>query len=316
MVRSLWFTAALAFALGSLPALAGPIYLAEQLLPLSGDIFVQARAINAVGQVVGYSRSPEGRNSAVLWDDGDVIDLSPGATMGLGYVANDINDVGQIVGAGYVCEPSCPEFVPIPLSAGSRVEGSGPEAWLTPDSTANVPILADCLLDDAEIMISNSGRTASVGGVSGVTAGDDACISWPMGLLEDGVAIIPEGYLWEEPADAPIRPGGIPNGFPTWVVVPSCVDASISPYSFYGHVPLDGRVRTDVCGLVASSYSRNRLENASGQFFINADGRAFLFTPMPEPGSLALVAIALCALVSTSRRETRPGATPSQYDGT
>ena len=119
MVRSLWFTAALAFALGSLPALAGPIYLAEQLLPLSGDIFVQARAINAVGEVVGYSRSPEGRNSAVLWDDGDVIDLSPGATMGLGYVANDINDVGQIVGAGYVCEPSCPEFVPIPLSAGS-----------------------------------------------------------------------------------------------------------------------------------------------------------------------------------------------------
>lgn len=306
MVRSFSFTAALVLACVAIPAFAGPIYLAEELLPLPGDYFVQARAINAEGQVVGYSRSSEGRNSAVLWDAGAVIDLSPDATVGHGDVANDISDFGQIVGTAYTCEPSCPQFpdaASLLLHAG--IESFGPEAWLTPESTRALPLLARCLTDDPEILISDSGRAESVGGVAGAMVGDVACGSRPTGLLENGVSIIPEGYLWEEPGNVPVLPDLGPAGIPIWVVVPSC-DGTSSPYSFYGHGTVVDSVRTDVCNLVVSSYSRNRLQNASGQFFLNADGRAFLFSPISEPGSLALLMLALCALVDCkARRKSR-----------
>ncbi|HIV72036.1 MAG TPA: hypothetical protein H9903_13970 [Candidatus Aquabacterium excrementipullorum] len=59
-----------------------------------------ANAINASGQVVGYSSAADGFGSkhAVLWDKGQLIDLSGSSASRFGDSAYDINDVGQIVG--------------------------------------------------------------------------------------------------------------------------------------------------------------------------------------------------------------------------
>jgi hypothetical protein len=49
---------------------------------------------------------------------------------------------------------------------------------------------------------------------------------------------------------------------------------------------------------MANGPIHNKLMNAHGQFILNADGRAFLYTPVtvPEPATLALFGIALAAL--------------------
>jgi probable HAF family extracellular repeat protein len=57
---------------------------------LPGGVFSGAAALNDFGQVVGWSESFNG-DRAVLWDNGQMIDLGPGA-------AADINNAGQIVG--------------------------------------------------------------------------------------------------------------------------------------------------------------------------------------------------------------------------
>lgn len=58
--------------------------------------FSEAAAINNLGQIVGYSGTPDyGPPAAVLWQDGKIIHLGLGAE---GSTANDINDAGQIVG--------------------------------------------------------------------------------------------------------------------------------------------------------------------------------------------------------------------------
>jgi probable HAF family extracellular repeat protein len=199
---------AIAVALVSLlsaPATASPIYSFRELSPLTGDFYAEALSINALGQVVGYSRSVDGRDSAALWDNGTVDNLSPQATPSNAYVAYDINDVEQIVGGAFGCEIGiCPEFHEgdIPAAVGP-IEGFGPMAWLAPGASASgLPVLSQCLLDDIDTRISNSGRTASLNGLSGVAPGDDACGVHVDELLENGIALTPLGYLYEVPAGA------------------------------------------------------------------------------------------------------------------
>lgn len=57
-----------------------------------------ANAINASGQVVGYVSGGVNSSRAVLWDNGQLIDLSDSSYPYLDAAAHDINDVGQIVG--------------------------------------------------------------------------------------------------------------------------------------------------------------------------------------------------------------------------
>lgn len=109
----LWFNA----------AEAGPLYLAEQLVPLPGDNLVQANSLNAEGEVVGYSRNADGTASTVLRENGTVRDLTQQSTFEVAFVANEFNDLGQIVGSVSVCDTNpCRDLVngnvPVPLGAG------------------------------------------------------------------------------------------------------------------------------------------------------------------------------------------------------
>lgn len=72
----------------------------RKLDPLDGDTQSQAWGINEHGLVVGLSRGADG-DSAVLWRDGETIDLNDRVAFGydkhLRY-ANDVNDLGIVTG--------------------------------------------------------------------------------------------------------------------------------------------------------------------------------------------------------------------------
>jgi probable HAF family extracellular repeat protein len=72
-------------------ALWDPVLGPRELGVLPGGAFSAAYGLNDAGQVVGYSEAWDGTH-AILWDDGQMIDL------GWGTVAADINNAGQIVG--------------------------------------------------------------------------------------------------------------------------------------------------------------------------------------------------------------------------
>jgi len=68
---------------------------------LPGDFFSVAYAINMKGQVVGQSCDVNGNCRAFVWQNGVMTDLNalvpPGSSFYL-YTANDINDLGEVVG--------------------------------------------------------------------------------------------------------------------------------------------------------------------------------------------------------------------------
>src|SRR5205814_308414 len=82
----------------------GFIYSGGSMTALSlGGSYSYAYAINASGQVVGYSDRPGYGQHAFVYSNGVVQDLndlvaSSGWTL---YAAIDINDAGQIIGQGY-----------------------------------------------------------------------------------------------------------------------------------------------------------------------------------------------------------------------
>jgi probable HAF family extracellular repeat protein len=63
-----------------------------------------ANAINASGQVVGYSWTVDRMVHATIWNDTVATDL--GASTGTSSIANDINDSGQVVGSSLAFGPT------------------------------------------------------------------------------------------------------------------------------------------------------------------------------------------------------------------
>ena len=95
---------------------------------LPGDSFSVAFAINIKGQVVGQSCDQNGNCRAFIWHDGVMTDLnalvSKSSSLYL-YVANDINDLGEIV--GQAVDPvrgTAPAFLATPTSAGEYSEAA------------------------------------------------------------------------------------------------------------------------------------------------------------------------------------------------
>ena len=69
-----------------------------------GGIASYANAINASGQVVGYSWTTGGEVHATLWNGSVATDL--GASSGSNSTANDINDLSQVVGSSNAFGPT------------------------------------------------------------------------------------------------------------------------------------------------------------------------------------------------------------------
>jgi uncharacterized membrane protein len=93
-----------------------------ELPPLPGDAYVLPRALNERGQVVGVSYPPDsGPGRAVLWQNGRPVELSTLLPPGAGWdsldVPTGVNDLGQIVGTGYVRKGQPRGFLLTPLAA-------------------------------------------------------------------------------------------------------------------------------------------------------------------------------------------------------
>jgi probable HAF family extracellular repeat protein len=92
----------------------------SSVLPQSRSVQVGATAVNASGQIVGWSRSADGSTSrAVLWQGGAIVDLNTLLPPGSGWTltrAAAINDRGQIVGTG-IHDGHVRAFLLTPLAA-------------------------------------------------------------------------------------------------------------------------------------------------------------------------------------------------------
>jgi probable HAF family extracellular repeat protein len=295
-------------------AIAAPIYHVQELFPLPGHVEVHANALNAAGQVVGFSRSARGFTEAVLWSGATVQNLRTSPFLDAGFAANDINDLGQIVGISVFCEVLgfCgpivernigmgPVAFPFPIPFG----GSGATAWVAPGSSVGVPVVPHCSLDNFALHISNAGYTVGNGG--GQPGGglvsprggplNDPCDTGVTQLYENGPAVIPSGFLYD-----PIVDLGNPFGPQrAWVVAPTCTGDDPA-HLLNSNVPVSDDVKATICDLVASGFVRNRQENASGQIIANVGDRAFLYTPVSEPGNLALLGSALTCLAFARRK--------------
>jgi len=111
-------------ALGS-PAWATNYTITDLGALISGD-YSRETGINNNGQVVGQSDTAAmGRTHAFLYSEGSLLDLNNLLTSGSGWTltdARDINDLGQIVGTGFIngydhAFLMTPSAVPAPSSA-------------------------------------------------------------------------------------------------------------------------------------------------------------------------------------------------------
>ena len=283
-------------------ALADVLYTIEELLPLPGFPIAHAYSVNDSGQVVGYSYLPEtylpGTNIIVepaqiapmFWYGGTATALAApsGETV---FVANDINNSGQIVGQGHGCNLSCDQpdddtgFI-------SLLDGSGNWATVAPGSLASVPVNGpQCFQDDFLTAISDTGyMTSLAGGISSPNMSTDLCGLDVSVLYESGLTLTDIGYVYDPFVDS-VR---------QWVVVPSC-SGDLAGYTFFGSVGVSDQVAASICGLVGGEIHDKHM-NALGQFIVNEGDRAFLYSPVPAPGTLALLGLALLPLAWRLRR--------------
>jgi hypothetical protein len=192
----------------------------EPFFPFPGDVLAEVRSINAAGDAVGYSKSRTGIFNAVLWSGGTVRKLSHITDPWFGSVANDINDLGQIIGTGSFCgigDPPCSAVLPSGIVVPAL--GFGPVAWLEgPDSPVGIgtPRLPPCegLDDEFATIISNSGYIGGSSLRSPHVTTEPLCSVGVLGLYENGPASVftTEGFVHDVFVDFLYDAGG--NGKP------------------------------------------------------------------------------------------------------
>jgi hypothetical protein len=284
------------------PVAAEPIYTVRELRPPKGDVSAQATALNALGEVVGFSSSKFGIATALKWSDGGREVLYPDASGGgilFGAKALDINDLGQAVGVvlGYV-EFSFPE------PPYYYVGGTGPIVWGAGDFSE-----PRCTLDDGAAKISNAGVVLNwTPCVYTIDPADAARLEVGNAvgrrLYENGLVLNDAGTLgqalWGPLPDSPW------DDTRFWAVTDLSTCGAlpdVDPESWLPR-PWD----TYICDLATTGYERSRTVNARGQYIVNNGNRAFLYTPytaISEPPSLAIVGL-LLALLVVARSSARP----------
>jgi probable HAF family extracellular repeat protein len=158
-----------------------------QQLPIpSGFFSAQPTAVNDSGDVAGYAGSPSIDAHAILWRNGQAIDLGvwPG---GRYSVANGINNLGQIVGAGTVVGDNLDHalmWTVVTTGSGGGTTNATPSASLQATSSTSIRVggsvsvqasLADpdngpwsYKLDwgDGSTMVGNTSNTGAISGIS------------------------------------------------------------------------------------------------------------------------------------------------------
>ena len=186
-----------------------------EVLPGLGGGWDRPHAINDRGQVVGASRAPGGGERAVLWDDGEVTDLSPdgaGHRPGTGHYAQAINERGVVTGftadgsgvlAGWVRADGATHALPA-IDGYARPDGLNDRGQVLYSAGQFQGARATRLWDDGDVVTAPAAPDGRM--IHGLDVNRHGGVAGFAGSLYQA-----DAYLWR-PGRAPVALGHVAGG--------------------------------------------------------------------------------------------------------
>jgi len=239
-----------------------------------------ANAINSNGQAAGYASAPAGpgswRQYPVMWNNGEMVDLSPAFPGGLNTFAEatDINDSAQVV--GYALPPP------------------GAHGFLWKNGVVTDLGALPGANQSYALAVNNAGQVV---GYSWAYDGPDHAYFWQDGLMSP-LALLPGGQ------------GTIARDINNLGQIVGA-DMSHRAVLWEGGAiwDLNDLVPDDSGWTLRDARAINDLGQIVGWGIINGNSHAFLLTPVPEPATLSLLALGGLAMLGRWRvapRTDRP----------